>query len=843
MRDFDIDSDLKQEKFQNIKLVQGDRGNKIKINVYEDGQPVKLTGCSITAKYKRADGEIINDGVIENIHDNSFDAVMDSSITKVAGTLKMLFTIEKDAVKVSAFLLLADVREGIGESSSSGGSAGGGEVTGDLSDYYKKIETYSRKEIDAQFKEIAKQINENYFILKSQNGTQYKVKVTNNGTLQVVDINEQELEGLLENRLLVWHDEFDGTELDSNKWFKRVRTLGTMSCYFTDRAENSWVENGTLRMKAIRENYNGKTWTSALLMSNELYEPKYGRLEARMKYDNVAGCFPAFWLCGNRFVQKNQQLQGVVWPVSGEVDIMEYYGESKIINNAIFYGNTENSETDVKSQHYNTTYPNINVEEYHTYGLEWTKNSMEFYIDDLKVATFDISNCLLNNGQNPFNYPMYMILQLATESAGGTAPDDLKEINMSIDWVRVYAPKGISELIDVSSVSISQSELNLNVGDIKDLEVSYTPDNCYDHTVHWSSSNPSIATVYGGRVTAISLGKCDIIAKSNNNIQSICKLTVSENSNLVSGITLDRENLELTTENTYTIIPTITPTEATNKTLKYESNNDNVATVDSTGKISAIKEGNTSIKVSSTDGGNIYKTCNVSVINRDSISDNIDINDCTLKLTKKGIYTESPSIWKDDISQKECSFKIAPLVDYNDKYYCIYDEKGNSLMGYKTLSIPNIIDLSTNFTIVVKITTDNDLYNNTTPYSQTILTTKEREDSSNERLMNIKTIGKQVQSIWKNNAGTEQKVISTGLIYGEKNTSYIFVLSKNNNEVKMYLNGAPIGTPINVSSFNYDSKLESIYIGDLSHVYLENVLIYSKGLSSDEVNTLVTNLS
>lgn len=158
MRDYDIESDLKQEKFQNIKLVQGDRGNKIKINIYEDGQPVSLTGCSITAKYKRADGEIINDGVIENIHDNSFDAVMDSSITKVEGTLKMLFTIEKDAVKVSAFLLLADVREGIGENTgSSGGSTGGGsgEVTIDLSNYYKKIETYSRKEIDAQFKDIA----------------------------------------------------------------------------------------------------------------------------------------------------------------------------------------------------------------------------------------------------------------------------------------------------------------------------------------------------------------------------------------------------------------------------------------------------------------------------------------------------------------------------------------------------------------------------------------------------------------------------------------------------------------------------------------------------------------
>lgn len=166
MRDFDIDSDLKQEKFQSLKLVQGDRGNKIKINVYEDGQPVKLTGCSITAKYKRADGEIINDGVIENIHDNSFDAVMDSSITKVVGTLKMLFTIEKDAVKVSTFLLLADVREGIGENT--GSSGGDTEVTVDLKDYQKKtdngLETKNKyivgaiNEVNSQCKDIVKQI-------------------------------------------------------------------------------------------------------------------------------------------------------------------------------------------------------------------------------------------------------------------------------------------------------------------------------------------------------------------------------------------------------------------------------------------------------------------------------------------------------------------------------------------------------------------------------------------------------------------------------------------------------------------------------------------------------------
>lgn len=167
MRDYDIESDLKQEKFQSIKLVQGDRGNKIKINVYEDGQPVNLTGCSITAKYKRADGQVIN-GSVTNISNNSFDAVIDSDITKVAGTLKMLFNIENGDVKVSTFLLLADIREGIGENT--GSSGGDTEVTVDLKDYQKKtdngLETKNKyivgaiNEVNSQCKEIANKIDE-----------------------------------------------------------------------------------------------------------------------------------------------------------------------------------------------------------------------------------------------------------------------------------------------------------------------------------------------------------------------------------------------------------------------------------------------------------------------------------------------------------------------------------------------------------------------------------------------------------------------------------------------------------------------------------------------------------
>ena len=184
MRDYNIESDLKQEKFEVIKLVQGDKGNKLTINVLEDGKPVSLTGCSITAKYKRADGQVI-DGSVTNISNNSFDAVIDSDITKVVGTLKMLFSIEKDDVKVSTFLLLADVREGLLENTgSSGGSTGGGEVTVDLSNYYKKNETYSKSQIDSQFKDIAnnfKLVSGDNNTIKLMFGTKELSSITING--------------------------------------------------------------------------------------------------------------------------------------------------------------------------------------------------------------------------------------------------------------------------------------------------------------------------------------------------------------------------------------------------------------------------------------------------------------------------------------------------------------------------------------------------------------------------------------------------------------------------------------------------------------------------------------
>ena len=143
MKDYNIQVDLKQEKFQSlnhIKLVQGDHGNKIKINVFEDGKVVNLSNCSVSAKYGRADEKNIINGTVENITGNSFDVIISSAMTKTIGTLKMLFTISKGDVQVSTFMIDAYVSDGIVGGIIDNEEIGNTNIVVDLSNYYTKNE-------------------------------------------------------------------------------------------------------------------------------------------------------------------------------------------------------------------------------------------------------------------------------------------------------------------------------------------------------------------------------------------------------------------------------------------------------------------------------------------------------------------------------------------------------------------------------------------------------------------------------------------------------------------------------------------------------------------------------
>ena len=132
---------------------------------------------------------------------------------------------------------------------------------------------------------------------------------------------------------LVWNDEFDGNgAIDSTKWFHQTQLPNGYSWYnnelqhYTDRIENSYVSNGTLKIVAKEETYSDqgqtKEYTSARL--NSKYAFTYGRVEVRAILPEGVGTWPAIWMLGQNIneVGAYWQTQGygtTSWPDCGEV--------------------------------------------------------------------------------------------------------------------------------------------------------------------------------------------------------------------------------------------------------------------------------------------------------------------------------------------------------------------------------------------------------------------------------------------------------------------------------------------------------------------------------------------
>ena len=164
--------------------------------------------------------------------------------------------------------------------------------------------------------------------------------------------------------------------------------------------------------------------------------------------------------------------------------------------------------------------------------------------------------------------------------------------------------------ISVTSVSLNKSELSLAIGETETLTASVLPENATDKSVTWTSSDATVATVdVDGKVTAVKVGVATITAKAGTK-SAQCAVTV--NPVAVTGVNLNKTSLSLAKGSTETLIATITPSDATNKSVTWTSSNTSVATVDANGKVTAVGGGSATITVKTVDG-NKTATCTVTV--------------------------------------------------------------------------------------------------------------------------------------------------------------------------------------------------------------------------------------
>lgn len=242
-----------------------------------------------------------------------------------------------------------------------------------------------------------------------------------------------------------WSDEFQGDALDITKWSYEIGTgengwgNGEWQ-YYTDRTENAYVKDGYLHIRAAMEtdataianDFGGKKYTSARIITRGKFDFAYGTIKARIALPVGKGIWPAFWMLG-----ANSETVG--WPVCGEIDIIEAINDESVVygthhwdheGSHAQYGNST-------KQHFDGHYE-LDITEFHDYKMTWDKKAITMYVDDFKYQEIAIEDAAGEMGT--FHKDFFFILNVAV---GGTWPgfeiDDSQFPNeMLVDYIRVY---------------------------------------------------------------------------------------------------------------------------------------------------------------------------------------------------------------------------------------------------------------------------------------------------------------------------------------------------------------------------------------------------------------------
>lgn len=237
---------------------------------------------------------------------------------------------------------------------------------------------------------------------------------------------------------LVFADEFetDGA-LDSQKWTLETNPPNNGSWWngeeqhYTDRIDNAYISDGTLKIVAKKEQYSfagsTKSYTSARL--NSKFKFTYGRIDVRAKLPSGKGTWPAIWTLGSNITT-------IGWPSCGEIDILEHWGHnptkvSSAIHTLACSGVTNCQEAKIGEKtvnDYNTAF--------HVYSVNWTSESIGFYIDNQLLYSYNPST--KTNENWPFYQDQFILLNVAMGGSWFNIDPDFIESTMEIDYVRVY---------------------------------------------------------------------------------------------------------------------------------------------------------------------------------------------------------------------------------------------------------------------------------------------------------------------------------------------------------------------------------------------------------------------
>ena len=225
------------------------------------------------------------------------------------------------------------------------------------------------------------------------------------------------------------------------------------------------------------------------------------------------------------------------------------------------------------------------------------------FVNCTKLTQITVPRNTTSIASNAFSYPKKMTMY---------GPSDC--------YAKTYASgkgiKYVTQDIHATSVSLDITEKTAERYDDFQLTATIAPLNFTDAVV-WTSSNEEVATVSDtGYVEICGVGTA-VITVTAGNVKAVCKITVPQ---LIDWIEFDEDEIELKAGQTYQLKPYISPSDATNKKLKYTSSDTKVAEVSASGLVTAKSEGEAKIRAAATDGSDEYAVCYVTVTGKAKVT-------------------------------------------------------------------------------------------------------------------------------------------------------------------------------------------------------------------------------
>jgi beta-glucanase (GH16 family) len=247
---------------------------------------------------------------------------------------------------------------------------------------------------------------------------------------------------------LVWSDEFDGSGApDDTKWqFEEGFVRNEELQWY--QPDNAIQEDGLLVIEGREEDRPNPShvpgssdwrtaretisYTSSSIKTKDRFSWQYGHLVVRAKVTNLAGTWPAIWTLG----------VDCEWPSNGEVDVMENYGGDILANFA--WGTDHRWSPEWDSSHWPVTdFGTGWTDDFHLWELQWTETQMIIRLDGTVLNTVTLSDTINGSaacaGENPFQQPHYLLINLALGGSAGGSVDDLTfPTRYWVDYVRIY---------------------------------------------------------------------------------------------------------------------------------------------------------------------------------------------------------------------------------------------------------------------------------------------------------------------------------------------------------------------------------------------------------------------